>query len=395
MENRLKEIIVSVTNRCTLKCSMCQIPLLDNDEMTTEELIGLISDALSLHPESIVFSGGEPLLREDIFDLISFANKCKLNTCLTSNGTLISDAVAGKLLSSGIGVVNISIEGPEQIHDSLRGKGSYQKALQALELLSRHKIESTIATIVCRKNYQSLPYVIELAHKLGVTTVKFQPFSEIFLLEKNKKSDFLLSPDLRENLSENIKKVIEFSRKYKISTNPDSYLLNIPAFLCGLLQKGPRYHCPALWKSCPISQEGNVYLCWVLSDRIVGNVRERRLSEIWNSSAHASLRAALGKVGCSGCMMSCYDYNLGKYEISQMFSLKAAKLKNPRFYKRFYYRNYQNLRYLAGKIFNRALNSVVFHKNNDLKNDVTLQEIKLFKQILKDKAKALEKYGQG
>lgn len=393
MENRLKEIIISVTNRCTLRCSMCQIPLLNNDEMATGELKGLISDSLSLHPESIVFSGGEPLLREDIFDLISFANKCKLNTCLTSNGTLINDALAGKLVSSGIGVVNISIEGPEQIHDSLRGKGSYQKAVQALEYLSRYKIESTIATVVCKKNYQSLSYVIELAHKLGVTTVKFQPFSEIFLLEKNKKSDFLAAPELLGDLRKNIEKVMESSRKYKISTNPDTYLLNIPAFLCGLLQNGPVYHCPALWKSCPISQEGNVYLCWVLSDKIVGNVRKEKLSEIWNSSAHASLRASLGKGGCSGCMMSCYDYNLGKYGISQTLSLKAAKLKNLKFYKRFYYRNYQSLRYLTGKIFNRAVSSVNFHKNNDAKSDVMLQEIKRFKQILKDKARALEEYG--
>jgi len=142
MSDKLKEIIVSVTNRCNLRCRMCQIPQMhNNEEMRTEQLKALIKDSAKLYPESIVFSGGEPLLRGDLFELITLANQCKINTCLTSNGTLLNDDIAKKLASCGIGVVNISIEGPEDIHDSLRGKGSFAKAVNALECLSRHKIE--------------------------------------------------------------------------------------------------------------------------------------------------------------------------------------------------------------------------------------------------------------
>lgn len=390
MENRLKEIIISVTNRCNLRCSMCQIPLADKGEMSTEELKGLVSDSSSLRPNSIVFSGGEPLLREDIFDLISFAGAYKINTCLTSNGMLINDAVADKLVSSGVSVVNISIEGPEQIHDSLRGRGSFNKAVQALKCLSRYKIEATIAATVSRINYKTLPYVMELAYKLGVTTVKFQPFSEIFLVEKNRKNDFLLSPDTLAVLEKNMEKIVWLSKKYKICTNPDTYLYNIPKYLCGL-QSSLKYHCSAVWRSCPISQDGNVYLCWVLTDKIIGNVRKRRLSDIWNSAEHKSLCESVEKSGCSGCMMSCYDYNSGKYGISRLFQLKVAKLKDRRFYKRLYYRNYQYICYLAGKIFNRLADSAISCKNSGSRLDDALKEIALAKQVLKDKIRSIEK----
>ena len=289
MEDRLKEIIISITNRCNLRCIMCQIPLQTNGEMATEELKELIKDAANLNPNSIVFSGGEPLLRKDIFELISFANHHRINTCLTSNGTLIDNEVAKQLVSSGIGVVNISIEGPEVIHDSLRGRGSFRKSIEALKHLSRHKIETTIATVVCRQNYNFLPSVMELAHQFGVTTVKFQPFSEIFLIKKNEKKEFFVSLDALKEIKQSIEKVIELSKGYKISTNPINYLYSIPLYLCGLWPRSSSNGCSALWHTCPISAEGNVYLCWVLSNRILGNVKKTKLSKIWNSNEHNRL----------------------------------------------------------------------------------------------------------
>jgi len=195
--------------------------------MSTEEVRELIRDAANLSPDNIVFSGGEPLLRKDLFELISFANQRKINTCLTSNGTLINEQMAKNLFSSGISVVNISIEGPEGIHDSLRGKGAFRKAITALEQLSKHKIETTLATIVCRQNYKSLAYVMELAHRYGVTTVKFQPFSEIFLIKKDRKEDFLCPNDILGEINLSIERVVKLSEEYKIATNPLGYLYSV------------------------------------------------------------------------------------------------------------------------------------------------------------------------
>lgn len=392
MENRLNEIIISITNRCNLRCRMCQIPFSGNGntEMPTENLKNLISDAVTLHPSSIVFSGGEPLLRGDIFELIAFVGRHKINTCLVSNGTLIDDETAGKLVSSGIGVVNISIEGPEDIHDFLRGKGNYQKAREALRHLSRHKIETTIATVVCKYNYKSLPYVMGLAAEFGITTVKFQPFSDIFLIEKYRKKDFFLSLDKVEDANDSIKEVIKLSQKYKISTNPQNYLERIPEYLCGILPGSRNDHCQALWSSCPISLDGNVYPCWVFSDKVVGNVREGKLSEFWNSERHNLIRRQIAEEGCPGCLMSCYDSNLGKYRLSQTVLIKSKKLRKAAFYRRFYYRNYQLLHYLIAKIANRITDVFFSRKNNDSIISSEIREIKSAKQLLKKKIDALK-----
>lgn len=392
MEDRLKEIIISITNRCNLRCIMCQIPQSgNNEEMTTEEVKGLITDARSLNPNSIVFSGGEPLLREDIFDLIAFANKRMINTCLTSNGTLINDDVAKRLNICGIGVVNISIEGPEDIHDSIRGKGSFKKATAALEHLSKYNIETTIATVVSRNNYKFLPYVMELAHRFRINTVKFQPFSEIFLLDKEQKSKFITTPDILEEIRRSMESVIVLSKKYRIATNPDNYLYSIPAYLCGLLREHRQDSCPAIWTSCPISAEGDVHLCWVLSNRVLGNATKERLSTIWNSHEHNLMRERAMKDGCPGCLMSCYDYNFGKYNLQETIALKAKKLKRSKFYKRQYYRVYQYLRYISGKIINRAaaLSNLSGDSTQEIKE--ALKEIGMAKDTLKNKLKVLDK----
>lgn len=395
MEQKLNEIIISMTNRCNLRCRMCQIPFMGNNEMPASQLIELISDAAMLYPSSIVFSGGEPLLREDIFELISFADKQKINTCLTSNGILINDEVAQQLASSGIGVVNISVEGRENTHDFLRGKGNYKKAIRALECLARHKIETTIASIVCRHNYESLPYVMELAREFGVTTVKFQPFSGIFLIDKDKKKEFFLTPEYLGEVIKSIEAIIGLSRKYKISTNSDNYLYNIPGYLCGLSGNNVVYQCPALWTSCPIAHDGNVYLCWVTSDNPIGNVRKNKLSEIWNSQKHRQLREAMAHQGCSGCLMSCYDYNMGKNNMSQALLLKAGKFKDTGFYKRFYYRIYQNAKYLLSKAINKIQDLGIFHQKRSSVPGDKIEEIKLVKQTLKKKIKLLEQDEKG
>ena len=392
MEDRLREIIISIANRCNLRCLMCQIPEAPvSAEMTTAEVKALISDAANFHPASIVFSGGEPLLREDILDLITFVNQRKINTCLTSNGTLIDDEMAHKLRAAGVGVVNISVDGPQEIHESLRGKGNFTKALAALKNLSRHKIETTIATMVCKQNYKFMPYIIGLARQFGVSTVKFQPFSEIFLEDKDKRTMFFASKEQLSEIKQSVETAAALAEDYKITINPANYLALIPDYLSGLWQGPSDKGCAALWSSCPVSSDGEVYPCWVLSARSLGNVKKHKFSEIWNSEQHKALRRGIVNQGCPGCLMSCYDRNLGAQGLRETLVLKAGKFKQANFYKRQYYRSYQSLRYIFNKVASRFANAVKFQTRSVSDQPRLLAEIRSARDRLTKELQSLKK----
>jgi len=314
---KLQEAIFSITNRCNLRCRMCDIPFNKTEELTTDELKKAIKDLSMIGARTVVFSGGEPLLREDIFDLISFARSNHLNACITSNGALIDKETASKLKKAGVNVVNISVEGNKKAHEYLRGEGNFDKAVLALENLKECGVESTVASTVSRYNYEFLPEVMDLAKEKGSTTVRFQPFSRIFLKDSSREKEFLINREESDKMTAVIEEIIKKASEYGISTNPVNYLRNIPGYLSGRqlpLQNG----CSALWTSCPINSKGDLFPCWVVteSEKLIGNIKHDKLLDLWFSEKHGQIRNKLTKEGCPGCMMSCYDgiFETGEYK---------------------------------------------------------------------------------
>jgi len=398
----LKEVIISITNRCNSRCRMCDIPVEKTEELDTLAWKQVIRDISSAGVKILVLSGGEPLLREDVFELLSFAKNSNMNTCITSNGIMIDDYVAGKLLESGINVVNVSIEGPEDIHDFLRGKGNFKKAVSALTALEKHKIETTIATTVSRYNFKSLTFVVELAREHKVTTIKFQPFSNLFLGDKKRAQEFAIAADSFQEIETIIKEVISLCTQYGIAINPEKYLLNIPYYLTGKLINLNNI-CGALLSSCPINSKGEIFPCWVMNgkDNLIGSLREEGFLSLWGGPRHTSIIKKIEKKGCPNCMMSCYDVNFGESGIKHRVIMNISKLKNHGFgtytaqivkkwQKRLkFYSAYRgSLRALARKskgIFRRKTKPMIEMKDQGL-NDV-LKEIDLAEQMLKNELK--------
>ena len=309
-------------------CMMCDIPKGEKEELPASQWKEVIKDAGFMGASTVVFSGGEPLLRKDIFELISFVSNNRMTACVTSNGYLISEAVAADLSSSGVGVVNISIEGPKEIHDHLRGKGSFEKAVLALKNLKKRGVESTIAMMVSRHNYRYLNDIVRLAEEFGVTTIKFQPFSGIFIKDKSREDGFFISNKEKKVLDSIVKEVVSRCDRRGIATNPAAYLEKIPSYLTkGFLDYNGS--CGALRSSCPVNPDGEIYPCWVLSgkDSVVGNVKEKRFSEIWGSRKHDSIIKKIESKGCPGCMMSCYDATFGSNSVKRKIIINAGRLK--------------------------------------------------------------------
>lgn len=339
-----KEFIFSITNRCNLNCRMCDIPEHPLEELTTNEMKQVIKDAAGLGFSTFVFSGGEPLLRSDIFNLISFAKANHLNVCLISNGCLIDEKVTLSLSRAGIDVVNISIDGPRSVHDYLRGKNTFDKAISAIGYLRKYAVEVTLATMVCGQNYRHLRDILEIAHRHKASTVKFQPFSDIFVNNKSRAKEFLIN---KEDLSEAIgifEDLVKLSKRYDIATNPEQYLKLIPFYLSGE-KVAPKNGCNALWSTCSINARGDVFPCWVFNNAntLIGNLKDESLLNLWNSAKHDMIRDSIIKSGCPGCMMSCYDETFGKAGQRIDFAKKIRKI-DKKLYSRLKNRCIQNIR---------------------------------------------------
>ncbi|MBL7196841.1 MAG: radical SAM protein [Candidatus Omnitrophica bacterium] len=407
---KLKEVIISITNRCNLKCKMCDIPYEKKEELTAAHWKRVIKDASFIGAETIVFSGGEPLLREDIFDLVSFVKNNRMKVCLTSNGCLIDKDVASRLAYLKVDVVNISVEGLKETHDYLRGENTFDRAVSALENLKKCGIESTIATVVSRYNYVELPYIVKLAAKYGATTIRFQPFSKIFVEDKKKEGSFFIDREDKKKLQGIAEELIEFTNRCGISTNPASYLRAIPSYLSGK-SIIPHDSCSALWSSCSINVTGEIFPCWAIGDaqKQIGNVQKDSLRELWDSPRHNQIRESIAKEGCPGCMMSCYDEVFGRDGKTHRILFKLNKIRiTPwkRLITKFIYRlrntaNQIESRYRFYKsyhgplrnIFNRVLKNARKRRaaarniNIDNNIDKALEKIRLLEKAIKKELK--------
>ena len=332
---KIKEVICSITNRCNLKCKMCDIPLNHDRELSTDKWKKVIEDSAFSGAQTMVFSGGEPLIRDDIIELIEFSKKNHMNVCLTSNGVLITDEIACELKEAGVDVVNISIEGPQEKHDFLRGAGSFKKAVSALENLKKHSIETTVATVISKYNYEQLGFIVDLAKKHYATTIRFQPFSTIFMSETDKKSFFLVDPEEKEKVFSGIQGAIDRCQCNKLATNSIDYMKKAGNYLLSGVNTR-RNGCAALWMSAPINEKGEVFPCWVLASQeyLIGTVERDNFAEIWGSKKHQAIIDKILKDGCPGCVMSCYDHEFKNRGLKKIVIEKIEKAKTPHSYKR-------------------------------------------------------------
>ena len=154
-------VSIEVTDRCNLHCSHCRIDT-GAYEPSTKELLKVIKEVAKLSPKIIVLSGGEPLLRQDIFTVIENIRKNGSIVQLNTNGQLITDKTIAQLLETGVEYIQISLEGPRKINDLIRGKGTYDKAFAACQKV-KPPIKLIINTTVSKFN---LPHLRTFANDL-------------------------------------------------------------------------------------------------------------------------------------------------------------------------------------------------------------------------------------
>jgi len=331
-------VIISwnTTRECHLKCKHCyrDAGAREQSELSTDEGRQLIGEIAKAGFKILILSGGEPLLREDIFELTAYAKAVGLRPVFGTTGTTITPEVAQKLKDAGAAAIGISLDssGPA-IHEELRQvPGSFAAAIEGMENCRAVGLPFQIHTTAVEQNYQDIEDITDLAVGLGAVA------HHVFFLVPTGRAKDLESEALREKQYEQLlHRILKKQREVDIELKPTC----APQFmrLARQLGMGMRFTrgCLAGTAYCCILPSGDVHPCPYLPVK-VGNVRETPFSEIWQSAEiFRQLRREEfgGKCGtcnhkdvCSGCRARAYYYTGGDYMAEDPWCLYRRGLAN-------------------------------------------------------------------
>jgi len=327
-----KVVQISLTYRCNLKCKMCSLAnLLPKDqELSTTQILHIVREARKYGAEEILLTGGEPFLREDLFEIANFCHSKGLRSIITTNGTLIDGRIAELIINSRMDHIHFSVDGMGRTNDHFRGQGTFDKIVESVKLLDalRQKGNSFSLGFACTVmdgNIKELYELVKLADNLNVDSINFQPLV-------NDNSNFIhkqLSPFWvkRENielLKSELSKIKKYSPKH-ITIYEEPRLELLVDYYNGTLKKGD-WKCFGGFKTVFICFEKNrplVYSC----HGICGNLDEVSLKDAWHSKEAYKLRIHSSE--CKDlCLQSCYSLEESSSLINSVKEIlrKLAKL---------------------------------------------------------------------
>ena len=261
-------VYIELTRNCNLFCKHClnnSGKKVDN-ELTKQEVIDLINELSLSGVQEIRFTGGEPLLFKGIYEIINCAHNNGLRTSLGTNATLITKDIAFNLKKSGLNNAVVSLDGTPKIHDSIRGKGNFEKSMRGLNYLIETGIDVRVNSVIMKNNIKE---VIELAKLLNKQGIKL--FIRQFLSTGRGKN--LENYSLNSSEYKDVKKILSLELSENVQghnlKNNNGTVSRIPLeFEISSCRAGQRTMC--------ITPEGNIFPCGFLASQgfsPLGNVR--------------------------------------------------------------------------------------------------------------------------
>jgi len=321
-----------ITTKCNLSCKHCYSEATedgDPDELSTEEAFRLLDDLADWGIGLLVIDGGEPLLRDDFLDIVSYASKRRIMTGVGSNGILIDKKMARKMAEAGVKSVSISIDGANaETHDSFRGKsGAFHQALEGASALKVVGLPFQFNMVIRKGSLSQVPDMLKLAVESGANAAAFFDLIEAGRAKKESQAE-VLEPEER-------KAIMEWLAQAQIDC---PILIRVPAcpmYPLILKERGvqPKHlpmemlrRVPYYGRGCAagmpfgyivVRANGEVNPCMLLQVNL-GNVRERSITQIWQGSeilGQLRTRELLkGKCGecryrmeCAGCRGRAYE----------------------------------------------------------------------------------------
>jgi len=267
------------TLACNLRCSHCgsSAGQARSDELSTDEAFELCEMLASVGCKEVCLMGGEPLLRSDFIPVSKCVQQLGMKLSIVSNGMII-DRFARGISDLDPEVVGISVDGMKDSHEGIRGKGTWDKAVGAVDMLRDNGVQTTVITTVSKLNFRDLPRMREFLAPKGVnwqiqTAMPFGNFNRELTLSPEEfyaTALFIVKEGLRDR-----------SERMRIAgAHCYGYFSKV---LPGSTWKG----CTAGRSTIGITSDGGIVGCLSMgNDRYIeGNVRERHLRDIWNGDS--------------------------------------------------------------------------------------------------------------
>ena len=303
-KNQLRLVFWETTSGCNLECVHCRridvAAELAKQDMTTEQGMAFIDSLAECAKPILVFSGGEPLYRKDIFTLAKHAQSRGLTTALATNGTLISEEMANKIVAAGFQRVAISIDGADaETHDRFRGiPGSFARALSGFLRLHRRGMSMQINSTLARHNAAQREKLYELALAVGADALHIFMLVPVGCGVQISAENQLPADEYESILNWFYDKSKEGKLQTKATCAPHYYrIMRQRAKAEGVKLSFATHGMDAVTRGCLagsavcfVSHKGEVYPCGYLPV-VAGNVLQQSFSDIWEkSSVFAELR---------------------------------------------------------------------------------------------------------
>lgn len=302
------------TNACNARCVHCSTNAAKRlpGELTTAEAISMFDQLAQMGVLDVAVSGGEPLVREDIFELLAYAIRLRIRVGVGSNGSPVTPTIVRQLKEVGVNRLQISIDGLEETHDrARRWPGLYQKSVRAIELGLAAGLHVHVCFTAHRMNHADLGKVIDCCAEWGV-----QRFNLSRFVPTGRGTSVLdLAPqEWRAVVGVYEAKRAEYGHRMQFTTHLAQLVLTEPELNCLDAFIG----CQAgVGQGC-IGPQGQVTPC-VMLPIVVGRLRDMPLSEIWNTSpviralrersnVKGQCQTCLHRAKCGGCRAVAYAY---------------------------------------------------------------------------------------
>lgn len=301
-------MMMKITNYCNSDCVYCnharsKAANESKNSISLEHVQSIISQAIELGVKAISISGGEPLVRSDVEQMVQHIAENNVVPVLLTNGSMLKER-ASTLYESGLRYFIISLDSLDEEEYSAQRGMKIEPVLEGIEAVKKlmekdSGVKLHITPVVTAKNILRMPEMVRYFSAQGIS-VQFSPYHRFVF---NRKDD--LAAFHEEDVNQTIDTLLQMKEEDYLIANSAAFLRHFKDFMCKGDILPAHYNCLAGYSTIYVDTYENVLPCWSGGIGVVGSLKTSSLSEIWYGRDYAEIRKRMLACQCAGCWLLC------------------------------------------------------------------------------------------